>query len=139
MPLKVESLNEGDVFVLDAGMTIYYWAGVDANEREKLKDLEIAVSIKNNERKSKAKLYYPRDAGGEIEEEFWNFFGGKPSKINPAVSDEQPSGTEEQLTKYALFHISDATGSLVTTEITERPLKREHLNDNDSYLLELYD
>jgi hypothetical protein len=35
--------------------------------------------------------------------------------------------------------VSDASGSIVTTEITERPLKREHLNDNDSYILELYD
>lgn len=41
--------------------------------------------------------------------------------------------------KYALFHISDASGSMTTTEITERPLKREHLDDNDTYILELYD
>jgi len=26
-----------------------------------------------------------------------------------------------------------------TTEVTDRPLKREHLIDSDSYLLELYD
>lgn len=35
--------------------------------------------------------------------------------------------------------MSDASGSVVTTEIEERPLKREHLNDSDSYILELYD
>ena len=40
--------------------------------------------------------------------------------------------------KYALYHISDASGSLVTTEVTERPLTRAHLNDNDSYILELH-
>ena len=28
---------------------------------------------------------------------------------------------------------------MVSTEITERPLRRSHLNDGDSYILELYD
>ena len=41
--------------------------------------------------------------------------------------------------RYSLFHISDSTGSIVKTEITERPLKRAHLNDSDSYILETYD
>jgi len=41
--------------------------------------------------------------------------------------------------RYKLFHVSDSTGQMVTTEITERPLRRTHLNDGDSYILELYD
>ena len=31
MPVTAASLNEGDCFVLDNGMTIYYWAGAEAN------------------------------------------------------------------------------------------------------------
>ena len=41
--------------------------------------------------------------------------------------------------QYKLFHISDDSGSVVTTEITERPLKKAHLSTDDSYILELYD
>lgn len=102
VPLKSESLNEGDCFVLDTGLTVYYWAGLDANEREKLKACEIAVAIKNNERKSKAQLHYPREVGGEIEEKFWALFGGKPSKINPAIPDDSQTGYshEDELTAY---------------------------------------
>ena len=45
------SLNEGDAFLLDLGTALYYWAGAEANQQEKLKGLEVAVSIKNDERK----------------------------------------------------------------------------------------
>ena len=36
------TINEGDVFVLDMGVKIYYWAGKDCNGHETLKALEIA-------------------------------------------------------------------------------------------------
>ena len=139
VPLKAESINEGDVFILDDGLTIYYWAGLEANQHEKLKALEIAVAIKNNERKTKAILHYPRDVGGQVEQDFWALLGGMPAKINPAIPDEVPQGTEDERQRYSLYHVSDSTGKIVTTEITERPLRRDHLNDNDSYILELYD
>jgi len=41
--------------------------------------------------------------------------------------------------KYSLWHISDDSGSIVTTEVTARPLKREHLINSDSYILETFD
>lgn len=42
VPVQASSLNEGDCFVLDNGLTIYYWDGSEANSREKLKACEIA-------------------------------------------------------------------------------------------------
>lgn len=42
MPISGESLNEGDVFVLDVGMNLYYWAGAECNTHEKVKAAEIA-------------------------------------------------------------------------------------------------
>ena len=139
VPVEAASLNEGDTFVLDMGMKLYYWAGAESNIHEKSKAAEIAIAIKNHDRHNKAKLYHPRDVGGVAEEEFWAALGGKPESIRPAVPDEVPdNATEAELMKYALYHISDASGSLVTTEVTERPLTRAHLNDNDSYILELH-
>ena len=46
--------------------------------------------------------------------------------------------SEDQLMMNKLFHLSDASGKLEINEITERPLKRSHLNDDDTYILELY-
>lgn len=77
--------------------------------------------------------------GGEVEEEFWKVLGGKPDKIADAKPDDPPPGTEEEMSRYALYHVSDETGKVITTEITERPLKRDHLSTNDSYILELFD
>ena len=71
VPVKAESINEGDCFILDMGDKIYYFAGLEANIHEKRKAMEIAVNIKNNERKSKAKLFHPREEKGTAEDEFW--------------------------------------------------------------------
>jgi len=64
VPVKADELNEGDCFILDMGMNLYYFQGEEANKYEKLKGLEIAVAIKNDERHSKPQLWYPRDMGG---------------------------------------------------------------------------
>lgn len=115
VPVKAESLNEGDTFILDLGMKLYYWAGNESNIHEKYKALETAVEIKNHDRHNLAKLFHPRETGGVAEDEFWEALGGKPASIAPAVPDEAPSNaTEDELTKYALFHLSDASGQMVT-------------------------
>ena len=78
--------------------------------------------------------------GGEIEAKFWEALGGKPDKINAAIPDDSPAAaSEEEAMKYSLFHISDATGEIKMEEVTERPLMRTHLKDDDTYILELYD
>jgi hypothetical protein len=71
------SLCHNDVFILDCGMNIYFWAGDMANEFEKVSALNFAVGIKNDARKGKATLHYPRDMGGATEEDFWTALGGK--------------------------------------------------------------
>ena len=87
----------------------------------------------------KANLEFVDGSSAEVENAFWEALGGRPAQIAPAKPDEPPAGTEEERLRYALWHVSDATGSMETTEVTERPLTRAHLNDADSYILELYD
>lgn len=70
---------------------------------------------------------------------FWDALGGRPDSIAPPLPDDVPAGTEDERMQYKLFHISDDSGSIVTTEVTARPLKKEMLSTNDSYILELYD
>ena len=38
---------------------------------------------------------------------------------------------------YNLFKVSNETGNLELTEITERPLQKDHLSTYDTFLLEL--
>lgn len=59
--LKADSLNEGDVFILDLGMKLYFWPGKEANVNEKVKGMEIIFNIKNTERGAHPEVFYPRD------------------------------------------------------------------------------
>ena len=139
VPLSGDSLNEGDCFVLDLGDVLYCWNGKDANMFEKQKAGEIAQAIKQNDRHNKSRVDFVQTMAEGDQAPFWDALGGRPASIKPATPDEVPAGSEEERLRYRLFHVSDDSGSVVTTEVTERPLTRAHLNDSDSYILELYD
>ena len=116
VPLSGESLNEGDCFVLDLGLQLYCWFGAEANMFEKAKAGEIAQAIKQNDRKMKAKLDFVQEM--DDQSAFWEALGGRPAQIKPAVPDEPPAGTEDERLQYKLWHISDDSGSIVTSEVT---------------------
>ena len=138
--IKADSLNEGDVFILDLGMKLYFWPGKECNVNEKVKGMEVLFNIKNAERGSLPKHYYPRE-DPLADDEFWAELGGRPASINPAIPDDgvqEGSGAEAE-TKYSLYRVSNASGKLETFEVTDRPLKKEHLDTNDTFILELHD
>lgn len=54
VPVKMDSLNHGDCFVLDDGYELFQWNGSGASAAEKAKALSVTMSIKNDERKGKA-------------------------------------------------------------------------------------
>lgn len=49
--MSIESLNDGDVFILDIGPIIYIWIGSTSNSQERSMALDIAYKIKEDERK----------------------------------------------------------------------------------------
>ena len=54
--LAWRSMNSGDVFILDMGLTIYVWNGKEAGRLEKIKGLDVANRIRDEERGGRAKL-----------------------------------------------------------------------------------
>jgi hypothetical protein len=74
--------------------------------------------------------------GGEYEKTFWDALGGKPAVIN--IGEEDNAVTEEELHAYSFYRVTDESGELACDEITERPLQREMLKTDDSYILELH-
>lgn len=79
---------------------------------------------------------YPRE-DDEVDAEFWGFLGGKPAVIKPATSDSADDMTDETML-CKLWKVSNDTGKLSTTEITERPLTKSMLDTNDVFILELH-
>lgn len=51
-------MNEGDVFILDNGLTLYQWNGKDANKYEKVKGLEMVTKINGDERGARATVNF---------------------------------------------------------------------------------
>ncbi len=52
--LAWDAMNSGDVFILDLGLTIYVWNGCEASRVEKIKALDVARRINNEERGARA-------------------------------------------------------------------------------------
>lgn len=48
--MKSESINEGDVFILDMNMKIYLWPGKECTVSEKSKALEVCTNMRKTER-----------------------------------------------------------------------------------------
>lgn len=46
VPCSTDSLNTGDVFILDAGLKLYLWSGENANMYEKSKGVQTMQRIK---------------------------------------------------------------------------------------------
>ena len=55
--LAWSSMNSGDVFILDKGLDIYVWNGKEAGRLEKIKGLDVARRIKDEERGGRAQVH----------------------------------------------------------------------------------
>jgi len=92
VPVKRESLNQGDVFVLDAGLELWQWNGSGASVWEKRKAEELVTKIVQ-ERNGKAKKHTLEEKDGD--DKFWKPLGGKgtiaPGEKKPEVKSATPA------------------------------------------------
>lgn len=130
--VTANSINDGDVFILDMNDKIYMWPGAQCNVNEKVKALEYCNNLRKFERHCKAEIVYPKDEAS-IGHDFWAVLGGKPAQINPPVPD---SAEPEDDLQYSFYKVSDDSGKVQVSEIKERPLKVEMLDTNDCFILE---
>lgn len=131
-----DSLNSGDVFILDQGMKIFQWNGKEANKYEKVKGLDMVTQIRDQERGGKPALIF-LDEGKEGADgaEFWKALGGKPAAIKSAAE----GGADDEAFKaqtLALFRVSDASGSMEVKEVARGTIKQEMLDTNDVFVLD---
>jgi hypothetical protein len=129
--LDWHSLNVGDVFLLDAGLKIFQWNGKTAGIFEKRKANEIIQNLKK-ERNGKPVSVVLDDL--EDNEEFWGKLGGKPAagQLAPATSDDIKA---EKVC--VLFEVSDKSGALKRTEVSRGSARKNQLNTNEVFLLDV--
>jgi len=133
VPLNHASLNSGDVFILDEGMTIYQFQGKGASGGEKSKAAQIARGI-DDERGSKVQIHVLEEdteekaTGKEAEDwkHFWQAHGGKHPIKKEAGHDAQIKSVRQ------MYKVSDASGKLTFTEVS---FKKTSLDENDVFVV----
>jgi len=128
--LSRASLNDGDVFILDNGLTIYQWAGSSAGMFEVRKATEICQGIKS-ERSGKPKVVVL--SAKDDDEDFWNLLGGQ-GPVAAAIPDDVqlPAQTKR------LFQLSDATGDMEMKEVASgAAISRSMLKTEDVFILDI--
>jgi len=124
-----DSLNLGDVFLLDTGLAIYQFNPSGAGAGEKAKAAQLTRAI-DDQRGGKVKIYIfdhnDADANATF---FWEFLGGK----KPIKSAAEGGDDTEIKEKKRLHKISDASGSL---QVTEVEFGRKNLNDSDVFIVD---
>jgi len=134
VPLSINSLNSGDVFILDEGLKIYQFQGKSASGGEKSKAAQIARGI-DDERGSKvyiAVLDESDEAKASEKDKadwarFWSSVGGK-AQISP--HDAASDVAVKQLKQ--IYRVSDASGKLTFTEVA---FARNSLAEEDAFVV----
>lgn len=100
-----------------------------------MKGLEYVTNLRKSERHCHSEICFPKE-DEEVDKKFWDQLGGKPDTINPPTSDNLADAGEEFAFK--LYKVSNDSGKLMCSVITERPLKKEMLETGNTYILETY-
>jgi advillin len=125
---KATSLNSGDVFILDLGLTLIQWNGSECHRLEKAKALDVITNIKNEERGGKAKIIVI-DQGQETDE-FWTGLGGKG-----AIAGASAGGDDEAHEKGSAGKLYELADDGKTTAIPGE-LTKDTLNTNKVYIID---
>jgi len=132
--LKIESLNDHDAFVLDAGLKIWQFNGTKSSAWEKRKANAIVDELTASRNGKVQKSYIIdglQDKGSPLIEEFWGFFGGRPDAIN----DEEETKELPEV-ELSLHHITDASGVTEIKEVGRGKLDKSKLNSDDAFILD---
>lgn len=136
VPCTWKSLNVGDSFILDAGLTVYIWLPKGAGRGEIFKASQVAQQIKNSRKNVTVE---------RLEEEGNDFFwktlgGGKGKKLAEATSDNEKLIKKESNRNHVLMRLSDASGKLKFEKVSEgKSFNKKDLDSDDVFIADLGD
>lgn len=125
--LSKQSLDDSDVFILDAGLTIIQWNGTTSNAFEKNAGREFLSKLKS-ERKGKAATETV-DAPVPDDHPFMKALPG-------GLAETQDSNSAEDTTPLSIHRVSDATGRMMFTRVEVGSLSRCKLQSDDVFLVD---
>ncbi|KAK3559848.1 hypothetical protein QTP86_021432, partial [Hemibagrus guttatus] len=130
--LNWSSFNKGDCFILDLGETIVSWVGSQANIFEKQRVQEIATFIRDTERHGKAQISHIQE--GDETPEMLKVLGPVPAIKESSPEDDSQADVSNSA---SLYKVSDATGSMKLTKVSEKsPFAKDLLVRDDCFILD---
>lgn len=86
----MNSLNLGDVFILDLGKDLYVWMPPESGRLERIKGMARAKNIADHERMGIPKVHILDDVEWDNDSTFWSYFGGVSSvrKVSKGKDDD---------------------------------------------------
>jgi len=135
--MSYKSLNSGDVFIVDAGLSLFQFNGKKCGMMEKQKGAQLTKALKD-QRKGAPKVYIIEEATkGDDVTDFWRIVGGEgPIKsAEEGGSDKDAEADNSKIRK--LFRLSDATGKMEFTLVAEgTKIKKEQLDTMDVFIFD---
>jgi len=133
VPLAVSSLNQGDVFILDAGLTLYQFNGTESSRQEKAKGVEVVKRIRDNERGGKGEIIIV-DGNSEPPKAFWDLMGGKAPIPDASKGGDDEGYERTALASTKLFRLTES-GSKVE-QVQASPLTQNLLESKHCYIID---
>ncbi|KAL6628879.1 hypothetical protein U3516DRAFT_535262 [Neocallimastix sp. 'constans'] len=125
VPISCDSLNTGDVFVLDQGLKIYQWNGSKAAGIEKHKAMEFASALKNERHGKPVVTVFEQDDNDA--DPFWDGVGGK-NKLQMSLIKESDK---------ILFRLSNSSGKMIFKEEARNDIKLFMLDTDDIFIVDV--
>ncbi|KAE9553727.1 hypothetical protein FO519_003037, partial [Halicephalobus sp. NKZ332] len=133
-----ENLNLGDVFILDKGLDIYVWMPPESGRLERMKGVQQAESIRDQERAGRPKIHV-LDEDWNTNNEFWKHFGGKQNVgwiKAPRGGGKDEDYEEERKAEIGIYKCSDSSGKLNISLISRGSPDAKNLDTNDAFILD---
>ena len=135
VPLKHDSLNSGDVFFLDLGLTIIQFNGKKANIKEKMKGAEMGKLLKES-KGGKAQLEVFEEGTKTVPQAWLDIFGDKPIKSAEEGGSDKEADVKAPERK--IFRVCDESGHTNVTKVAEgKEATMDKLEDKDAFIVDL--
>ncbi|KPP56698.1 adseverin-like, partial [Scleropages formosus] len=134
VPLSWSSFNKGDCFIVDLGAVIYQWCGSMCNKFERLKAVQVAAGIRDNERNGRAQLVVVEE--GREPTNMTQVLGSKPDLPEGDENDDAVADiSNRKMAK--LYMVSDASGTMqVSLVAEENPFSQDLLLSEECFILD---
>lgn len=140
VPISADSLNSGDVFILDLGLELYQWQGSESGPTERMRAALLCRAI-DEERAGKPKIHVIEESDKPHLDtacsNFWKLLGydGKQTvKSGDGVAGDEAWEKDHTL---KLFRLSDASGEMrFSLEAEGRNVTVDKLDSNDVFILD---